>query len=249
MIVRWKTLFKSRNGLSTSYPSKVFLWFMPIYLLLMYFARETYYRDPTSIFFDPERGYLPNYSRVRSEQADAFIEQVNSFTVVPTKSSGDASLCVGFATVARDGPQYVKTAVGSVLEGLSESERASMHLILLIAHSDPSQHPAYSEEWLHRVADTVLLYDDTKDDMSRIVEWEKQQNKAMAREKGLYDYKYLLQACYATNTSNVAILEDDVIALDGWLHRTRDALSKAEQQTRQLGRSTCELSPRFYDPN
>lgn len=46
-----------------------------------------------------------------------------------------------------------------------------------------------------------------------------------AREKALFDYTYLLKACQAVNASYVAMLEDDVLALDGWYHRTRQALA------------------------
>lgn len=173
------------DALLRSYVAKLIIYFFAFYLVLVYIARSTYYRDPSSAFFDPDRGYLSIYSHIRSEQANLYIEQVNSAAITPVKSSENADLCVGIASIARDGVRYFKTAVGSVLEGLSESERASIHLILFIAHSDPNQHPAYSEQWLHDVADTVLLYDPNEVDMNRIVEWETTQNKLMGREKGL----------------------------------------------------------------
>jgi hypothetical protein len=232
----------SATALLRSVPAKIFLFFLVFYVLLIQIARTMYYRDPSSAFFDPETGYLPQYSHTRSEQADSFIDQVNSAELVPTHSSGDADICLGFATIARNGARYFKTAVGSVLEGLSESERASLHLILFVAHSDPNLHPAYSEKWFHDVADTVLLYDHDKVDVARIVELEQAQNKLSGIEKGLFDYTYLLKACLATNASHVVILEDDVIALDGWLHRVREALDKAESQTADLGRSECAYS-------
>lgn len=232
----------SATALLRSVPTKIFLFFLAFYIILVQIARTTYYRDPSSAFFDPQRAYRPHYSQTRSEQADAFIDQVNSAELVPTHASADADICLGFATIARNGARYFKTAVGSTLEGLSESERASLHLILFIAHSDPSQHPAYSEKWFHDVADTVLLYDHDQVDIDRIKELEKTQNKLSGREKGLFDYTYLLKACQATNASHVVILEDDVIALDGWLHRVREALDKAQRQTAALGRSECACS-------
>lgn len=77
-------------------------------------------------------------------------------------------ICLGFATIARKGARYFKSAVGSVLEGLSEEERADIHLILSIAHTDPSQHPAYYESWFHKVADQVLVYDKENVDVEHI---------------------------------------------------------------------------------
>ena len=38
------------------------------------------------------------------------------------------------------------------------------------------------------------------------------------------------------------MLEDDVVALDGWYHRTCEALDSAEKQTREMGVSKCEFT-------
>ncbi|KAL1967526.1 hypothetical protein VTN77DRAFT_3041 [Rasamsonia byssochlamydoides] len=229
-----------------SYTARIFLVFLLLYLLLVQYARTRCYRDPTSVFFDAERGYRPAYSAVRTEQANSFIEQVNSGQITPYKASDNPSLCVGVATIARNGARYFKTAVGSLLENLSESERAELHLILFIAHSDPHQHPAYEEKWLHEVADTVLLYNWDEVDKARIVELEQDHNKISGREKGLFDYTYLLKACYAVNASHVVMLEDDVVALDGWLHRAQRALDTAARQTAERGASNYLYLRMFY---
>jgi hypothetical protein len=236
-----RVVTSATNLLLRSHTAKVFLVFLLLYLLLVQYARTTCYRDPSSAFFDANRGYLPHYSTIRSQQADAFIEKVNTGQITPVKASANPSLCVGFATVARDGARYFKTAVGSVLDNLSESERANLYLILFIAHSDPNKHPAYSEKWLHEVADTVLLYNRDEVDMNRIVELEQEQNKLSGREKGLFDYTYLLKACHAVNASHVVMLEDDVVALDGWLHRAWKALGDAARQTAEIGVPECEF--------
>ncbi|KAF3392491.1 hypothetical protein F1880_008792, partial [Penicillium rolfsii] len=55
--------------------------------------------------------------------------------------------------------------------------------------------------------------------------------KTFAREKGLLDYTYLLRACESIDTAYTVMLEDDVIALDGWYNWTKIALSVAEQKT------------------
>lgn len=61
------------------------------------------------------------------------------------KASSEPGLCVGIASIARNSVLYFKTAVGTVLEGSSEEERADIHLILFIAQTDFSQYSAYSE--------------------------------------------------------------------------------------------------------
>jgi hypothetical protein len=47
------------------------------------------------------------------------------------------------------------------------------------------------------------------------------------REKGLFDYTYLLESCYDTGAPYIAIFEDDVIAMDGWYHRTLSSIAEA----------------------
>lgn len=240
-----------------SHTIHVLLVFLFLYLLLVQYARMRCFCDPTSLFFDPSRGYLPAYSTVRAEQANAFIDKINDAAThkLPQGSPKVAEekkpeneknpgLCVGIASIAREGARYFKTAVGTALADLSETERADIRLILFIAHTDPTRHPAYSERWLLELADTVLLYDPDEVDIEHIRGLETdQQAKVSGREKGLFDYTYLLKACYAVNASYVVMLEDDVVALDGWYHRTRDALRIAERQTAAMGASKCEFSP------
>ncbi|SPB48722.1 unnamed protein product [Aspergillus niger] len=144
-------------------------------------------------------------------------------------------MCVGIASVARKGVNYLQGAVGSVLEGLTAAEREDLYLIVFIAHSDPAEHPAYMEPWLHNLADKVLVYDPDLVDIEHIRSLETPEAKKFAREKGLFDHTYLLKACEALNTSYTVILEDDVVALDGWYHRTKQALDVAERKAEEEG--------------
>ncbi|RHZ63937.1 hypothetical protein CDV55_102394 [Aspergillus turcosus] len=144
-------------------------------------------------------------------------------------------MCVGIASVAREGVSYLQSAVGSVLEGLSATEREALYLIVFIAHTNPAEHPAYLQPWLHALADRVLLYDPDALDIDHVRGLETPEEKSGAHEKGLLDYTYLLKACGSINTSYTVMLEDDVIALDGWYHRTKHALAAIEQQTLKEG--------------
>ncbi|KAL2221396.1 hypothetical protein M432DRAFT_543321 [Thermoascus aurantiacus ATCC 26904] len=228
----------------------VFLVFILLYLLLVQYAHMRCFRDPTSLFFDPNRGYLPAYSAYRAQQANAFIDKANNGAQMPqfpkVQKPENPGFCVGFASIAREEARYFRTAVGTALADLSETERADIHLILFIAHTDPNQHPAYSEKWLHELADTVLLYDPDEVDIEHIKELETGQARISGREKGLFDYTYLLKACYAVNASYVVMLEDDIVALDGWYHRTRNALDTAERQTGAMGASKWLYLRLFY---
>ncbi|CRG86983.1 hypothetical protein PISL3812_03996 [Talaromyces islandicus] len=230
--------------------------FIIVYLLLIQYCRTNYYRDPTSAFFDKGRGFTPIYSRFRESQAANFVRNVNGSaprpvnqtlssdaTNKPTNSS-NASFCVGIASVSRQETNYIESAVGSLLVDLTEDERKDIHLILFIPHTDPTVHPSYSSGWLHAAADTVLLYDFPKGQMKHINKLE--QGGGRPKEKALFDYMYLLKACEALGSPYVVMIEDDVVAMDGWYHRTRQALEDAESQTAEIGASQYLYLRLFY---
>lgn len=235
------------SGLNSAISSvqvlRTFLFFLFFYVLLIIVARRQSSRDPTSIFFDPTKAYDPIYSAIRLEQAASFIDTANNTTElqIPRDPPRDPKFCLGIATIARKGASYFQATVGTFLEGLSEEERADIHLILFIAHTDPSLHPAYAEPWLYKLADQVLLYNASEVDVDHIRSLETNEAKIAGREKALFDYTYLLKACATIDTPYVVMLEDDLVALDGWYHRTKTALSSAEEQTREMGAANCEF--------
>ncbi|KAH0536551.1 hypothetical protein FGG08_006581 [Glutinoglossum americanum] len=188
------------------------------------------YRDPTSWFFDPSRGYLQSYSALRQHEANTFINAVVESPVVEepaVEESPPPKFCVGVVTVAREGARYFRTTVGSLLADLDPTSRAQIHLILFLAHTDPSQHPAYSEPWLHRVADRVLAgYEKvTAEELERI-------RKMEFREKGSFDYRVLLRECGKVGAEYVGMVEDDVVLMEGWFERVVRALEWVERNGR-----------------
>lgn len=230
------------SSISSAQGLRAFLFFLLSYVFLFMVTRSWSSRDPTSIFFDPMNAYDPIYSTVRLEQAASFIDAASSAAEPrPTNVPRQPQFCLGIATIARKGAHYFKDTVGTLLEGLSKEEREDIHLILFIAHTDPSQHPAFGEPWLYNLADQVLLYNTSEVDVDHIRSLETNEAKKAGREKALFDYTYLLKECAAVDSPYVIMLEDDLVALDGWYHRTRAALSSAEEQTRDLGAANCEL--------
>lgn len=214
--------------------------FFVFYALLVTYCRLAFYRDPTSLFFDPSKAYRREYSFFRQRQAERFIESVATAPFLRSDNSTQPPLCVGIATVAREGARYFRVSVGALLQGLTEAERQNIHLITFIAHTDPTMHPAYSEHWLHNVADQILTYDLPPEQLGRIRVMEEE--KGVFREKGLYDYSYLLEACYRVGAANILMVEDDVLALDGWYHRTVRALEKVREKTIIRGHMDCMYS-------
>ncbi|CAO2658853.1 Nn.00g065760.m01.CDS01 [Neocucurbitaria sp. VM-36] len=109
-------------------------------------------------------------------------------------------------------------------------KRRQIYLIVFISHADPTAHPALNETWLHHLTDQVLTHGPDIDDeqMQHIRDMEED---GQFEEKGLYDYSYLLSKCMEQQTPHIAIFEDDTLAMDGWYHRTMDAIRYAERQS------------------
>lgn len=165
------------------------------------YIRSSSYRDPTSFFFDPDRAFEFSYSTFRAVQAEDYIQSASS-----SWHADNPSLCIGIPSVQRQGVRYLRPAVGSLLQGLTEEQRNDIYLVILVAHTDPSQHEAWGDEWLHTLPDKIMSSNQTSTD------------------KGRLDYTHLLQACYETKTRHILMLEDDVLAMEGWYDRARQAL-------------------------
>jgi hypothetical protein len=204
-------------------PSLIAISFSVALLLSLLLLSQISHRDPTSYFFDPKSAYEKGYSISRLEQARAFISNANATSPPKHDSLDYPLLCVGVATVARRGEQYVGDTVGSLLEGLSTDERNSIFLNILFGHTEPSQHPLYAEPWVSTLPDRVLQYQEGTNMFDQLTAWEK---SGQYRNKTIYDYTYLLKNCYETQAPYIAMIEDDTIAVRGWYNR---AMSAAEQ--------------------
>ena len=215
-VLRW---LRSRPGTSA------FLAFFFLYLALIRYCSQAFYRDPTSAFFDPVRGYEPRYSAERQNDADNFIRNANLTTFVRTEPK-DPKMCIGIATVAREQDQYVRRTIGSLIDGLEPSDREQIILIVLIAHADPDKHPVYGEPWLSNVVDETMLYDVSRGRLQNLRDWETNKDY---RKKAVFDYTYVLQKCVDARTRWITMIEDDTLAVEGWFPRAMEALQKADQ--------------------
>ncbi|MCJ1341406.1 hypothetical protein MMC09_006702 [Bachmanniomyces sp. S44760] len=196
-----------------------FLAFIILYLLAIIYCQRTFYRDVTSAFFDSARGYDRFYSFERQTIAEAFISSASRQNS-RHKVNADPRLCLGVTTVSRPNKQYIGATVGSLLENLTDTQRAEIYFILFIAHTDPAIHPSYGESWTQLLPDTLLTYDSNVTELEMIHQWEIDK---LYRPKGLYDYSYLLQKCYETGAPYVAMVEGDVIATGDWYVRAMAA--------------------------
>ena len=187
--------------------------------------------DPTSYFFNPATGYQRSYSLVREHEAYAYIKKSNFTGSTSQKSSASPSLCVGVATVARGSKeQYVRGTIGSLLEGLSDIERANIHLTTFIANTNASIHPIYHEPWVYAVSDRVLTYESSEISKIDIALLHKFEEEHDFRNKSMYDYGFLLNDCLTTGAKWIAIIEDDAIARAGWYTTAIKSLERIEEQ-------------------
>nr|POE54937.1 hypothetical protein CFP56_64610 [Quercus suber] len=165
------------------------------------------------------------YSLHRKEEAQDFIDAYGRKEVGDDQriSNGNASLCVAFPSVKRAHSRYLEIAVASLLQGLTSEERQDLHLTILVAETEPSNHPNWRQAWMEHAVDDIVTYNVSAEEMQRLQQWERQGDYL---EKGVYDYVYALQLCYEMGSPYIGIFEDDTIVADGWLVRTLQSLRK-----------------------
>jgi hypothetical protein len=214
--------------ISRSTTGILFYIFSLLYLLSLAYYHFASYRDPTSYFFNPLRAFERRYSSRRITEAEEFLRVAGTIDQPTRLQNGVPTICVGIATVRRRGEQYVGLTVASLLAGLTEAERASIFLNILIGNAEPWQHSIYSERWIETLPYRVLTYKHDHPDFERIKKWEED---SWYRNKTIYDYTHLLQDCYNTGAQYVAIIEDDTLAVKGWFPSVLHALDIVEQRT------------------
>ena len=180
------------------------------------------------------------YSLTRQERANQFIDSV--FPLSNASSLKPPKLCIGIASVARPGEQYIRSTVGSLLEGLDGQQRKEIHLTILIAHTESRDHPIHGEEWLKAVANKVLLYGVSEEQFKQLQTWEMEKDY---EKKAIFDYTYLLDNCLATGASWIAMIEDDTLAMAGWYPKAMNAVDAADAQ-HQRGEAADWLYLRLF---
>ncbi|PGG98973.1 hypothetical protein AJ80_09428 [Polytolypa hystricis UAMH7299] len=201
-------------------------------LLCVIYGKTHFYRDPGSAFYDPNRAFERRYSLHREGEAQNYIDDRvggSGARDATTKAGVEPRVCAAFSTVKRESVQYIETAVGSVLHGLTEPERADLFLTVFFANINASVHPTWEQPWLRPLADDAYTYDDVPgSELSHLRTLEETRNFA---EKGVFDYTYALQHCYDVGTPYVAMFENDTHFAHGWFVRALLALREIEAIT------------------
>jgi len=201
---------------------KLFVVFAIVYCIVLQHLWLVSSQDPSSFFLDAKRAYQRRYSSTRIEEASDFIATSENDRD-HSKAASDPSICIGIPTVQRDDAKYFHLLVGSLLDGLSDTERSDILLLPFIANIDPYIHYAYNSSWLFDLSDEVVTYEN-------VSIWDKARMRSQETPKGhmkkaLFDYSFMLRRCLDSQAPYILMLEDDVIAADGWYRRTKAALA------------------------
>ncbi|KAF2765344.1 hypothetical protein EJ03DRAFT_209429 [Teratosphaeria nubilosa] len=198
-----------------------FLIFILTYLLTIQQLEEKAVRDPTSIYFNPGTAFEQRYTAHRIRQAEALVREWQENPEVGRHDTVVLpSICMGIITTARgDDGRGFRNTVGSILHGLTASERKELRLVAFFADTDPEKHRAYHEPWTDEVFEHKATYAPVSSSMKKqLARLEKQ---GQLDKKALLDYIFMLETCNATNAEWAAIVEDDMIAAEGWFTRLR----------------------------
>ncbi|KAI0432721.1 integral membrane protein [Xylaria sp. FL1042] len=210
------------------FSKSLLIGFMVIYVLLIGALRSLCWKDPTLIFFQLKRAHASRYSTYRIQQAVRHAELASSLaeTQVPKNRQTPPELCIGIPSVRREGVSYLKLALGSLQHGF-----------ILLAHVNQTEHPDYGQPWLAGMVDKLAAY---HDDEERFTLAQTMESRTHA-VKSKFDYSIVMEECEKTAAPYILIIEDDVESLDGWQHRTMNALNTASAKSWESGQTGCDF--------
>lgn len=145
-------------------------------------------------------------------------------------------LCIGIPSVQRSGISYLKATLGSLQHGLSNEERDRLRFVVLLAHTNQTQHTDHGESWLVKMADSLPSYHDSAERLALAMRMEENRSHAV---KSKFDYSILMEECAKSAAPYMLLVEDDVVFLDGWRHRTIKAISTAMMKSWEAAHSDC----------
>ncbi|KAL4737065.1 hypothetical protein BDV11DRAFT_192638 [Aspergillus similis] len=225
--------------------SRIVLSSLLLWLLLYSYCGTKFWRDPHSAFFQEDHVYELDYSLYREREAWHFISRHNAAIEPPDYARSalnrTPSVCVAMVTVHRELDTYFEASVGSLLEGLTESERRALYFSVLFADTDPAVHPSWGQKWVNRLVDEAGSYNVSTEQLEHLRMLERQRN---FYEKGVFDYLYALRTCQNVNASYTIIFEDDIILATGWFAKTLKSL--AEINRVELDQAQARTRPWLY---
>lgn len=208
--------------------------FWAIWIFLLVFCYFNSYDDPSSIFYNESKAYEQRYSRLRAVEADVFLRNI------PAKLPPDESkfLCIGVPSINRTTQSFLSNTIATLTDTLTPEERASIHLVVLLADRPSEHHSAYGQPWLESIADEVLLYGDPPAETSSTIYHTVPFNLVAGRQRGegrvenmRLDHSLLVETCRNHGSQYFALVEDDIIASRDWFSRMKKGLAHVEAKT------------------
>ncbi|RFU73116.1 glycosyltransferase [Trichoderma arundinaceum] len=215
-----------------------------IWLIAFRYFQQTTYYDPSSYFFRWDAAYQPFYSAVREQEADVFLAS-QSPQQSRLKKSSEGSIrqttpyCIGIPTLQRERAQFFAKTAASLVDALTPEDRELIHIVVLLSDTDATVNSAFGQDWLHAIADTVVVHEDTPEKLAaengyqtipRHSEW------AARDERVRRDYSVLSETCRRNEADYFILVEDDVIAARDWFKRLQDATPKVNERAVAKGR-------------
>ncbi|KAK3681367.1 hypothetical protein B0T22DRAFT_473268 [Podospora appendiculata] len=232
--------------------SRVNAVFWLIWGLLFATSYFTSYDDPSSLFYNADRAYEQRFSRLRAAEADVFLSHVPpkpAPTTTPTPAADNNLLCIGIPSVNRTTESFLAYTLATLTDNLTPPERASIHIVVLLADRMPEKHFAYGAAWLETLADEILLYGTPPPTANTSTIYHTiplnlhdGQPRGPGRVENMrLDHSALVEACRNRGARYFALVEDDIVASRAWFARLRKALPYVEQQAARTGRDWIYL--------
>ncbi|EGR49137.1 glycosyltransferase [Trichoderma reesei QM6a] len=203
-----------------------------IWLIAIRYCQVTTYYDPSSYFFRSDAAYEPFYSAVREQEADDFLASRDSHHDRITKGvtasvrRAAPSYCIGIPTLQRERAQFFPRTAASLVDTLTPEQRELIHIVVLLSDDDATENLAFGQDWLHAIADTVIVHEDTPEDLVSENGYQtipRHFELAARDERVRRDYAVLSETCRRQEADYFILVEDDVIAARDWFERLQAA--------------------------
>ncbi|KAL7951349.1 hypothetical protein V8C42DRAFT_303828 [Trichoderma barbatum] len=220
-----------------------FVFFLVWFTAVRYCQQNTYY-DPSSLFFRSDAAYRPFYSAIREQEADIFLASQTAIHSRLRKGREERArratpYCIGIPTLQRERAQFFPRTAASLVDSLTLEERELIHIVVLLSDTDATANSAFGQDWLHAIADTVIVHEDTPEKLVAENGYRtipRHSESAARDERVRRDYSVLSETCRRNEADYFILVEDDVIAAREWFKRLQVATPEVSERAVAKGR-------------
>ncbi|PHH59377.1 hypothetical protein CDD81_3336 [Ophiocordyceps australis] len=222
--------------------------FWLVWLSLFIFCYFNSFDDPTSLFYDVGRAYEQRFSLERAKEARDYLEHLPNKVEQAGKKA--KFLCIGVPSINRTSESFLGYTIATLADSIPPKDRASIHLVVLVADKSPQNHFAYSQLWLANIADEVLLYghgqtSGSNNSIYRTIDrnvYKEGSGRGTGRVENMrLDHSVLVETCRNYGSPYFALIEDDIIAAPNWFAKLTKGLSHVEAQSKKTGKDWLYL--------